>query len=314
MMQKCRNEHPWITLLIALCTGWLGVNAVWGLTGPDDTLLSGWMGKVAPLGVWLAGVYGVLAILWVLSLRSRSDRGKAVRFSVLIVGLYLGGVAGFEALYNAIRPALGSTGVPATSIVDGLRFALHRSFMLLPVIPMVLAWRLGPGARERRVPLRFGNWRAQTRVKLPLLGYVSWSWAFLLVAVFVGLPFFLVFQSQVGFEPILCGALFRMAPALLLMALANGLVEEVVFRGFFLSALTPATGVRAAVWLQAIFFGLHHFGSSPVPMQALTTMLVSTLVGYLLGRSVVGTRGLGWAVLIHMMADLTFFSVTHVVW
>jgi len=314
MMQKRRIERYWITLLVALFVGWLGVNAVWGLTGPDDTLVSGWMGQVAPPGVWLAGVFAVLASIWVLSLRSPSNHGKAVRFAVLIVGAYLGGVAGFETLYRAVRPALGSTGVPATSIVDGLRFALHRSFLLMPILPMALVWRLGPRDLGRPVPLRFGDWSTRTRVKLPLLGHVSWSWAFLIVAVFVGIPFFLVFQSQVGFEPLTSGVLLRMAPALLLMAFANGVVEEVVFRGFFLSALTPATGIRAAVWLQAIFFGLHHFGSSPVPMQALTTMLVSTLVGYLLGRSVVGTRGLGWAVLIHMMADLTFFSVTHVVW
>ena len=40
----------------------------------------------------------------------------------------------------------------------------------------------------------------------------------------------------------------------------------------------------------------------------------AVFLGYLWGRSLIGTRGLGWAVLVHMLADLTFFSVSHVAW
>ncbi len=307
-------ERRWIVLFVALCAGWLGVNAVWGLTGPDDTLVSGWMRLLAPPSVWLTGAFLVLAVLWTVSRRSSTDNSEASGFVVVLVGAYLGGVTVFEALYNALRPFLGSTGVPASTLMDGFRFALHRSFVLMPAIPMLLAWRVASSVEEGPVPFRIGDWSARTKLKLPLLGHLSWSGAFLLFAFALALPVFLGFQMQVEFAPVTSGALLRLAPALFLMILTNGTVEEILFRGFFLRSLVPATGVRAAVWIQAIFFGLHHFGSSPTPMSALLTTLGATLVGYMWGRSVVGTGGLGWAIVTHMLADLTFFSVTHVSW
>lgn len=306
------TDRRWIELFLALFAVWLGVNAVWGLTGLDQTAVSGRLEPWAPLSVWLAGIFLVLGVLWSLSRRSSSRDSEATSFVVLLVTVYLGGVLVFESLYNALRPYLGSTGVPADSFTDALRFALHRSFVLMPAIPMLVAWRVASSDPRGLLAFRFGDWRAPTHLRLPLLGRLRWSGTFLLFAFALALPVFLWFQTQVEFAPVTSGTLFRLAPALLVMALANGAIEELVFRGLILSSLVPATGPRAAVWIQAIFFGLHHYGASPVPMTNLLTAVAATLLGYIWGRSVVGTRGLGWAILTHALADLTFFSATHV--
>lgn len=55
-------------------------------------------------------------------------------------------------------------------------------------------------------------------------------------------------------------------------ALANGALEETIYRGAMLAWLTPVTGLRAAIVLQALVFGAGHAGAdftgSPLPVMA----------------------------------------------
>jgi membrane protease YdiL (CAAX protease family) len=52
-----------------------------------------------------------------------------------------------------------------------------------------------------------------------------------------------------------------------------GLTEEVIFRGYALHNLTAWMGVRAAVWVQAILFGLIHLDNLRVKIDAHGTMV-----------------------------------------
>ncbi len=52
-----------------------------------------------------------------------------------------------------------------------------------------------------------------------------------------------------------------------------GLTEEIIFRGYALHNLTSWLGVRAAVWVQAILFGLVHLGNVLVKTDAHGTMV-----------------------------------------
>lgn len=48
-------------------------------------------------------------------------------------------------------------------------------------------------------------------------------------------------------------------PAFLTTFIANGIAEEILFRGFLCKRLSGKFGCTAGVWIQAFFFGLMHF-------------------------------------------------------
>ena len=61
--------------------------------------------------------------------------------------------------------------------------------------------------------------------------------------------------------------------------------------------------------LPAIFFGaLHLLGGAGITSQVPFAALIAA-VALLLGKSAVATRGFGWAILVHLLFDVTLFSV-----
>jgi membrane protease YdiL (CAAX protease family) len=54
-----------------------------------------------------------------------------------------------------------------------------------------------------------------------------------------------------------------------------------------------------------------HLGASPAPLDVMTTAGVATALGLLWGYATLRTRGLGFAIVTHMVADFTFFSVQY---
>lgn len=283
---------------ILLVVTWLGVNAVWGLTSDEDTLVSGWLRSVAALDVWLGGALLVLAAtaIWSAGVRKAATVGLA---AMLVA--YLIGVAGSRYAYAAIDPR---GGVPFDAYADAVFALWERSFLLYPAIPMLAVYLL-TSKRASRPAFRFGDWRVPARL-LRQRTRSSWSRYFVYWIVFFIVPFFLLLQAQVGFAPIISGRLFWLFPAVLALALFNAFTEELLFRGFVQHSLGTFIGPAAAVVLQAAFFGIHHWGSSPVP--GFLTAVITFALGLVWGLSVLQTRGLGWAVCCHTLVDMTFFS------
>ena len=62
------------------------------------------------------------------------------------------------------------------------------------------------------------------------------------------------------------------------------------------------------VTIPRVFFGFHHWGSSPDAVAGLGTAIVTSALGILWGRSVIATGGIGWAVCAHALVDIAFFS------
>src|SRR5438477_83013 len=62
--------------------------------------------------------------------------------------------------------------------------------------------------------------------------------------------------------------------------------------------------VREALWLTAIFFGsAHYFGQPSGPIG----IIMATIAGWIWAKSMVETRGAGWAFGIHMVQDVVIF-------
>ncbi len=94
----------------------------------------------------------------------------------------------------------------------------------------------------------------------------------------------------------------------LVFSAANSLMEELWFRGLFLSRLTPHIGMGGAVVVTAVLFAVAHVGASYLDPAALTVFLINTFTHALvIGYLILKTDTLWGAVLYHMAMDLWLF-------
>jgi hypothetical protein len=94
-------------------------------------------------------------------------------------------------------------------------------------------------------------------------------------------------------------------PAVLLAAALNAFNEEMTYKASFLSVLEGAVGKNQSLWLMAAYFGLGHYYGIP---YGLVGVLMATFLGWLLGKSMLETRGLFWAWFLHFWQDVLIFS------
>lgn len=83
----------------------------------------------------------------------------------------------------------------------------------------------------------------------------------------------------------------------LLGAVNNSAIEELLFRGIFLSVAAPLFGPLWGNLFQALSFGLLHQALSPVQYLAQAGTLA--FLGWLFGRATLETGGIGWSFLLH---------------
>lgn len=96
-------------------------------------------------------------------------------------------------------------------------------------------------------------------------------------------------------------------PALLL-ALSNGLLEELVFRGAILGWGARVIGVGPAIALQAVLFGLAHVGPDFLnPLAELPVLLAVTAGGVVAGVIVRRTGSLLLPIAIHVALDIPIY-------
>jgi membrane protease YdiL (CAAX protease family) len=119
----------------------------------------------------------------------------------------------------------------------------------------------------------------------------------LLVGPYVARPFF----GDVGYVVVL-GAF---VPALLFAA-ANGIMEELIYRGALLGWSARVMGLGPAVVGQAVVFGLAHSGSDVIGLQ-LPLMLSLGVGGLLAGVIAVRTRSLLVPIAVHIGFDIPIY-------
>ena len=94
-------------------------------------------------------------------------------------------------------------------------------------------------------------------------------------------------------------------PFILLFAAANAFGEEMIYRAPELGALQPVVGGGQALLMTALLFGIGHFYGVP---YGLLGVAMSSIAGWLLGRSMLETKGFLWAWLIHFLMDVCIFT------
>jgi hypothetical protein len=139
---------------------------------------------------------------------------------------------------------------------------------------------------------------ARPVVRWSIVGFLVAGPVALLVGPLLARPFF----GDVGYEIGLIGAI---VPALL-FAVANGTMEELIYRGALLGWSARVMGVGPALVGQAVVFGLAHSGADVVG-NGLVLSLALGLGGLIAGIIAVRTRSLLLPIAIHVGLDIPIY-------
>lgn len=131
----------------------------------------------------------------------------------------------------------------------------------------------------------------------------TFGWIFALVA---GLGILIVVILSVNPSLEILYRIAPLLPSVVLFAAINAFTEKVYFRVSFLSTLHKVIGKRHSLLITAVFFGLSHYlYGSP---SGLPGFLMIGFLGWLLGKSILETKGLFWAWFIHFVPDVIIFA------
>ncbi|HEY3210189.1 MAG TPA: CPBP family intramembrane glutamic endopeptidase [Actinomycetota bacterium] len=160
------------------------------------------------------------------------------------------------------------------------------------------------GLRRRDMFVAVGDLRASAG--LPLTERrVSWAWLGAVgTFVFAGpLAVELAVTTHPDFG--MAGKALAALPAAIAFGVFNAAQEEFRFRAGLLAALVPAVGSWQAALMTSALFGFGHwFGHPSGPVGVGMTFLA----GFVLAKSMLDTRGSGWAWFMHAVQDVLIFS------
>jgi len=94
-------------------------------------------------------------------------------------------------------------------------------------------------------------------------------------------------------------------PLIIIFAAINSFYEELGYRAALISVLEDKIGSKHSLYLTSVFFGIAHFYGVP---YGVIGVIMATFLGYIMGKSMLETRGFFWAFLIHMILDIQIFS------
>lgn len=292
----------WALAIVPAVIAWLGSVAFIGQFRSNQ--IAEGIATLLPLGLlfWIClGVSGTgICVMAVLARRAHA---------VLWAGVlgYLAGHALFAAL--PVHDAIDFR-VPFTSTADGLAFVKHRVIYGSCVaacagLAVLLAARsLGSWPRFY---LGVGSWFAIGRDFTHRSTPETYRKAMIGFIVFAAI-LWVVGQMGVELRPLRSGLFWVLIPAILMAAVTNALVEELIFRGVLQPAFVHAAGIARGLWIQGLMFGMLHWGMSVGVVAALPTSMLIGVGSVFWGKAVLETRGLSWVIVAHAMVDVAIMS------
>jgi len=166
---------------------------------------------------------------------------------------------------------------------------------------------IGSDLSRHNLYLAKGNMRARSRLFGPLTPALPWPLLAPILLVILVIPGLV--QVALAVHPNLAraGNILSALPLILAFGLINSLQEEFRFRLVFLARLVPVVGERHALLLTSVLFGLVHWvsGHPGGPVGA----LIAGGAGWFLAKSIRETGGIGWAWLLHGIADILIITL-----
>lgn len=101
------------------------------------------------------------------------------------------------------------------------------------------------------------------------------------------------------------GLAMNVFPSIILLALMNSFSEGIFFRSAIIAGLNEVLPKSPTLIISAVIFGSYHYHGSP---GGIIGVIMSTLLGWYIARSVYETKGLfcGW--IIHFCQDVVIFT------
>ena len=122
-----------------------------------------------------------------------------------------------------------------------------------------------------------------------------------------GLILFLLIAGGIPTIKSLSGALVFI-PLVIVMACNNAFFEELICRASLFSVLENAIGKKHSLLMTSVLFGTGHYYGVPYGIPG---VILACFLGYILGKSMLETRGFFWAFIIHIVMDiLIFYSIS----
>ncbi|GHN01235.1 hypothetical protein WSM22_27240 [Cytophagales bacterium WSM2-2] len=111
--------------------------------------------------------------------------------------------------------------------------------------------------------------------------------------------------SVVSQGGVINSSFLKLLPLVLLFSFTNAWTEEIVSRFVIVTGLSGKVNPVAICWISGSIFGLAHIGGTP---NGVFGVIASGVMGGLLAKSVIETKSMGWALLIHFLQDVVIFG------
>lgn len=209
-----------------------------------------------------------------------------------------------------VDPLIRSTAL-WTNLVSGQpqMIGVFADRVLLSLVTLVvIAGLLLTGIERRAAFLTRGNLGAPVggEVASGKKRVMRWSLLGPLMAISLGGLFFTFLVGQIPTGMSHLGAIIPWVPLILVSAALNAFGEEATFRAAPLATLQHAIGPGHALWLTSLWFGLgHYYGGFPSGPAGLVQ---SGLLGLLMGKAMLDTRGIGMPWFIHLVIDTAIYT------
>lgn len=191
--------------------------------------------------------------------------------------------------------------LPVWSLWDNpeVNFTFTMQMLMLPVSFAAIMFVY---LYDRQAFVRFFN------IRVRLTGEPAENWIALgpLLAVLFTLGTTMYMSTSVIAQNGQVNALFfRLLPLVFLLAATNAWTEEIFTRFVIVAGLDGKLSRVAVCWISSLVFGLPHFFGTP---SGVIGVITAGLMGWLLAKSVLETRSMGWALTIHFLQDVVIFG------
>jgi membrane protease YdiL (CAAX protease family) len=247
-------------------------------------VVAGYHPKIAfDIRMWMRAGLCIISLAGLLLFkRGQPAWEKSLAFLAISAGLLAAGLLrglGLEWLHISASTAQG--------------FAIDKINETLPIILIILLLVWWSRRDLHGLYLRRG------RLGLSLLGGIA-----------IGVLLFAYFLSQGGWQVFQNGNLKALLPTIgwvTIFSIFNGFMEELWFRGLFLSRFEWLIGRRWAFWVTSLVFGLlHALGNFGGTLGSALLTFFTLLLGMAFGYIVQKTGSIWGAVLGHFFADFFF--------
>lgn len=188
------------------------------------------------------------------------------------------------------------------SFINGL--AKYQIFALLAGISVTIAVLMITPESNRFLNTGQVTLLAEKEKWLGINGKSSWKVNGLQLLFFVSMGTGLFMFLAVKYTHSLDNFQWRFIPFVLLFSLTNSLTEELIFRFGIIGALFNHYPKLTILIISALLFGLPHYFGYP---NGLTGVIMAAVLGYILGKATIETKGLSIAWAIHYVQDIIIF-------